>query len=87
MWASIEFALLNSVLSLVEENYIVNLNFVIPLMDMSNYSHRGYNLKLISDLNASLFSQNILQFVGNALSTTADVKHHNSRLHNPSIYY
>lgn len=42
MWASVEFALLNSVLSLVEENYIVNLNFCILLMVLSIYFHGEY---------------------------------------------
>lgn len=57
MWAFNEFALLNSVLSFVEENYIVYLNFFIPQMVLSIYSHSGYNLKLISDFNASLCYQ------------------------------
>lgn len=46
MWASIEFVLLNSVLNVVEENYIVYLNFFIPQMVLSIYSHSGYNLKI-----------------------------------------
>lgn len=88
MWASIEFAFLSSVLSLVEENYILNLNFCIPLMVLSIYLHSEYmQLKIdLKDFNASLYCQKNLVF-GNALCTTFDVKHHNSRLYNPSNYY